>query len=77
MLNSDFKVIFEHPTEDDVLVGQVWKHIHSQKIVLISANYNGEIRGYHFTGFEVGNFFSFDATNLIHHWICIYNPDRT
>lgn len=78
MKNSDFKLIYENPTIDDLSVGQVWKCLEDSKIVLISLvrELPDMIKGHIFTGFEVGEYISYSVSDFIKYFRCIYDPRK-
>jgi hypothetical protein len=59
---------------DSIMVGQVWKCIEDNRLVMISMVKPNEIRGYIFTGFEVTTYISLAPIDFVRYFELALNP---
>lgn len=62
-------------TQDDIRVGQIWKQIEDKEVtIMIKIVLPKEIRGYMFTGFEVGDYISLDIPSFLRYHFLFHDP---
>ena len=61
----------------DVKVGQVWKCIEDNRVVMVSLVKPSEIRGYMFTGFEVVPYINMVPIDFVRYFKMIHDPRGT
>lgn len=61
---------------DNVKVGQVWKCVENNNVVLVSLVLTKEVRGYLYDGFEVVPFICMAPLDFVRYYYPIYDPHK-
>lgn len=59
---------------DGLKVGQIWKCLEDNRLVMISMVKSNEIRGHIFTGFEVTTYISLAPIDFVRYFNLLYDP---